>query len=817
VQAVLAAVCAAWVSACGSTEVTTSTSPSSVVRCGLTLSVPETAIESAGGSEQVTLTTTPECAWTASADANWIARIDPASGQGSGTLRVDVGPNPAASMRQASIVVNGVRAQIQQEPAPCDYTVSGSGAQQISPAGGAFQVTVTTTSGCTWAVTSAASWMRVTSGSPGIGTGVVQFSVDPNDGGERVSALAIAGQSFTVTQAATLTPGPVQCSYSFNPAAVPVPASGGAGPLLSLTTTCGWSASTNVPWITLTSAAGNGSGPISFTVAANTGAARTGTISVGSALATVNQAAATPCSFNLSPGSTNAPADGSSGSLSLSTGPSCSWTAGTGASWITITSGRNGQGNGTIAFDVAANSGSARSGTITVGSTSATINQAAAAPSCSFGLNPPTLDIGSGASADLSIGVSTTPSCSWTATSGASWITITSGATGSGNGTIKYNVAANPGGARSSTITVGSSTTTINQAAAPPACSVTATPTSFDVSAAAGNRTVNVTSGSSCNWAAESFAPWITVTSGANGSGNAAVGFSFTTNTGSSSRSGTLIIGGQNGQTVTVNQAGLECNLTVSPLTFTPPAGGATNQTVTVTGPASCAWTAASNAPSWLTITSGASGSGNGSVRFNVAANPGAARNGTLTVAGQTVTVNQAAVACSFGLSANSFDVPATAGNRTISVSSGSSCNWTAASNTPAWITVTSGATGSGNGNVGFSFAANTGPGRNGTLTVAGQTVTVNQATGCLFTVTVTPQPLSFPGNGGTALATVETTTGCTWTGSTTEPSWITVPGGNRTGSGTLSITVAANPDNKARNGEVTVAGRTFEVNEAKR
>ncbi len=54
-----------------------------------------------------------------------------------------------------------------------------------------------------------------------------------------------------------------------------------------------------------------------------------------------------------------------------------------------------------------------------------------------------------------------------------------------------------------------------------------------------------------------------------------------------------------------------------------------------------CNWTASSNS-SWLTITSGASGTGNGTVNFNIAANAGASRVGTLTVAGQTFTVNQA-------------------------------------------------------------------------------------------------------------------------------------------------------------------------------
>ena len=63
-----------------------------------------------------------------------------------------------------------------------------------------------------------------------------------------------------------------------------------------------------------------------------------------------------------------------------------------------------------------------------------------------------------------------------------------------------------------------------------------------------------------------------------------------------------------------------------------------------------CAWSATANVP-WLSITAGASGTGNGTVQFSVAANTDPTpRAGTLTVAGQTFTVNQAAasVSCSY-------------------------------------------------------------------------------------------------------------------------------------------------------------------------
>jgi hypothetical protein len=81
---------------------------------------------------------------------------------------------------------------------------------------------------------------------------------------------------------------------------------------------------------------------------------------------------------------------------------------------------------------------------------------------------------------------------------------------------------------------------------------------------------------------------------------------------------------------------------TVSPLnqTFYSP-GNTGSATVTQNSVAACNWNAVSN-NAFITIDSGSSGSGTGTVNFTVAQNTtGAARSGTLTVAGQTVTINQ--------------------------------------------------------------------------------------------------------------------------------------------------------------------------------
>ena len=74
---------------------------------------------------------------------------------------------------------------------------------------------------------------------------------------------------------------------------------------------------------------------------------------------------------------------------------------------------------------------------------------------------------------------------------------------------------------------------------------------------------------------------------------------------------------------------------------------GATGS-ISVTTNAGCAWTATSSA-SFLTVTSASSSTGPGTVTFTVAENLGDARTATLTIAGQAVTVNQAASDPVFG------------------------------------------------------------------------------------------------------------------------------------------------------------------------
>jgi BACON domain-containing protein len=169
------------------------------------------------------------------------------------------------------------------------------------------------------------------------------------------------------------------------------------------------------------------------------------------------------------------------------------------------------------------------------------------------------------------------------------------------------------------------------------------TPTSVSVpSTGSPPSTLSVVTGTSCPWTASSTVTWITVT-GVTGSGLGWVNYVVAANDTSSPRTGTIVVAGLNGSTtVTFNQAANSCTYTVTPTSFTVPTNGTTSA-LSVSSGTSCSWTAVSNV-GWITITSGGSGSGIGSVNFVVAANTGPERTGTLTAAGKTVTFSQGGV-----------------------------------------------------------------------------------------------------------------------------------------------------------------------------
>jgi Putative binding domain, N-terminal len=169
--------------------------------------------------------------------------------------------------------------------------------------------------------------------------------------------------------------------------------------------------------------------------------------------------------------------------------------------------------------------------------------------------------------------------------------------------------------------------------------------------------------------------------------------------------------------------------------------------------------------------------------------------------------VRSAEAQCTYSVSPTVVSAPATGLNSSISVITGSACAWTPVSAAP-WITITSGGM-SGLGSFNFTVAANgTGTPRTGTLTVGGQVVTINQATGSC-TYSVSPSSVIAPLTGLNSSIAVVTGSGCAWT-ATSLVTWITVTSGGMSGLGSVNFTVAATTT--SRTGAFTVAGQTVTV-----
>ena len=86
----------------------------------------------------------------------------------------------------------------------------------------------------------------------------------------------------------------------------------------------------------------------------------------------------TVCSFTVKPGAVAPAAGGFSGSLTVTAGTGCAWTATSSASWITVKSAASGAGSGTVALAIAANPNpGARTGVLTVAGYTVTIAEGA--------------------------------------------------------------------------------------------------------------------------------------------------------------------------------------------------------------------------------------------------------------------------------------------------------------------------------------------------------------------------------------------------------------------------------------------------------
>jgi hypothetical protein len=168
----------------------------------------------------------------------------------------------------------------------------GSAAANVPAAGSQLNVSVVAARDCTWSSQSGVSWIQVSPAS-GQGEASLAVTVSANTAtSARTGQVSVNGQPFQVTQDAAAGPPPPPCSYSLSPTSRNVSDNSGTATVqLTTGSTCSWTASSTVSWITFESpTSGTGSATIRYRFAQNqSDDPRTGFVVVAGRIHTVRQ------------------------------------------------------------------------------------------------------------------------------------------------------------------------------------------------------------------------------------------------------------------------------------------------------------------------------------------------------------------------------------------------------------------------------------------------------------------------------------------------------------------------------------------------
>jgi hypothetical protein len=204
-------------------------------------------------------------------------------------------PYSNLSLGVERVADGGLEVSVMYAPPPvCPGSLS-PGSLRFAPAGGSAGIDVTAPVGCSWAATASVPWITIGTGAAGTGSGRVTIAVDASSvTADRWGRVVVGAAAAVVVQAG------VAGGATVSPAEAVFPASGGMGELLVSTNApdYAWGYSSTVPWIQSLSCSKVhvvGSASLRYTVAENTGAApRSGTITAGGQTATVRQTGGGP-------------------------------------------------------------------------------------------------------------------------------------------------------------------------------------------------------------------------------------------------------------------------------------------------------------------------------------------------------------------------------------------------------------------------------------------------------------------------------------------------------------------------------------------
>ncbi len=378
------------------------------------------------------------CAWRADSQSDWITIVNAPSGNGSGSVQLNIAANNTTASRFGSVTVAGTTVSFIQNG--CEIAVVPQ-EQRVEASGGTATIRITAANTCPWEIKTDVPWLTTTTPT-GAGNATVNFTVAANASNlPRTASIFLGGATLFVTQAAaqgscaaqTLTPNqwtrgeliPSDCrsnfgngQVSFNNAPVDFYSfTASANQNWMLTTVNGDLPFPLFPLVNPVAILGpNGEDialipiPVQLVVQLSTSRQlRFVTPTAGTYKLIFGQdrpeqvrnylirLSDADCPINLpTRTSSSLPAAGASGSVALQTEASCVWQAVSTKSWLRLTGKTNGQGDDTVSFTADENLGVARSGFILINNKVYSVVQAAAvnAPLTLTGLNPSYTEIG---------------------------------------------------------------------------------------------------------------------------------------------------------------------------------------------------------------------------------------------------------------------------------------------------------------------------------------------------------------------------------------------------------------------------------------
>ncbi|GEM_PF-304509 len=749
-------------------------------------------------STSAVLTVTSNQSWKVSTDDSWLSLSSTGDMYGP-IVSVQATENTTSTSREGAVTFTAGDSTYVVPVTQTARTLSvDTESLTFTSAGGSQTITVEGDS--PFDVTSDANWLTLDIR----GTSVVVKAAANTSITEREALIIVSASGLsegTISQTISVTQEAAAPTFSVTPTSASFTSSGGSK-TLTVTSNQTWTASSDAAWLTLSETSGTGNATLSISAETNNAtSSRSGivTFKAGSTSYTVSisQEGAAP-TFSVTP--TSASFNSSGGSKTLTISSNQAWTVSSDAAWLTL-SETSGSGNATLSITAETNNSiSSRSGTATfkAGGMSYTVNISQEGAAHTFNVTPTSASFtSSGGSISLTI----TSNQSWTASTSATWLTL-SNDSGSGDATLTVTAEANTSTSNRTeaiTFTAGGTSyrVSVTQEGAAPTFSVT--PTSAEFTADGGSKTLTITSNQT--WTVSSDVSWLTL-SETSGTGNATLSITAETNNSTSSRSGTVTFkAGGTSYTVNISQEGAAPTFSVTPTSasFTS-SGGSISLTVT----SNQSWTASTSA-TWLSL-SRTSGKSDATLTVEAMANTSMkSRSDKITFkAGDTsytVSISQEGAAPTFSVTPTSAEFTADGGSKSLTITSNQM--WTASASA-SWILLSKNA-GNGNATLTVTASANTSiEERTGEVTFeAGgnfYTVSVIQA-GAIPTFSISPTSAFFTSSGGSE--TLIISSNHSWIAST-DVSWLTLSDNSGTGDATLSLTAEANNSTSGRFGLVT-------------